>query len=341
MNPNQNLSDNDIENAGQPRQTQPITPVNTPPAGDYSHPIASEKPNKPYHKLKIILVIGLILAALIAALAIVLYVASSSTKPAQEAEQTETTEAIEPITAEETIENIAAYFKGQEKARSSITIPVKAKDKDFYTVIPDIENLKSIAGYIAASESKAQRESIEKSLDYDKFTKKLFSDGYEKTDYLADFTRDDVVCQLSVDVSKRDTDGDWVEIRCLDTKDYIEYADAQQPLVSAYSSVTSTAAQYGFVGKPVPKDGAISGYKLVEIPASSVTEQRLTTNDNLALFYQSPDKLWHYFRDRNKNVLVECENYSGEALRKAYVDQPCRERSSGEIKGVKYSGKRE
>ena len=339
MNPN--LSDNDIENAGHPAPIAPVTP-SAAPQTDYAHPLLdSAPPKKPYHALKLILIVGLAVAVAIAAIAVVLMVARSGTKPAAVTDETKKAEATQPLTADQTIKHISSYFKGKEKAKSSITIPVKAKDKDFYTVIPDIENLKSIAGYIAASESKAQRESIEKSLDYDKFTKKLFSDGDEKTDYLADFTRDDVVCQLSVDVSKRDTDGDWVEIRCLDTKDYIEYADAQQPLVSAYSSVTSTAAQYGFVGKPVPKDGAISGYKLVEIPASSVTEQRLTTNDNLALFYQSPDKLWHYFRDRNKNVLVECENYSGEALRKAYVDQPCRERSSGEIKGVKYSGKRE
>ena len=341
MNPNQNLSDNDIENAGQPRQASPIAPVSTPPAGDYSHPIASEKPNKPYHKLKIILVVGLILAALIAALAIVLYVASSSTKPAQEAEQTETTEAIEPITAEETIENIAAYFKGQEKARSSITIPVKAKDKNFYTVIPDIADLKSIAGYMPADKSTAQRESIEKSLDYDKFTKKVFSEGDDDTNYLADFTRSDVVCQLSVDISEREEKGDWVEISCLDTEDYIAYADNQQPLVSAYTAVVSTAAQYGFIGKITTKDGALTGYKLVEIPASSVIDQRMSTNDNLALFYQSPDGLWHYFRDRNRDVLVECENYNSEALRKAYADQPCRDRSSGETEAVKYSGKRE
>ena len=68
--------------------------------------------------------------------------------------------------------------------------------------------------------SKQQRESIEKSLDYDKFVKKVFSEGDEKTAYLADFTRDDVVCQLSVDPAEHDTKGDWTELRCLDVSAY-------------------------------------------------------------------------------------------------------------------------
>ena len=232
------------------------------------------------------------------------------------------------------------YFKGQEKAKTPLTIPIKVKGKNFYTVIPDVDILQSLAGYVPKEMSKQQRESIEKSLDYDKFVKKVFSEGDEKTAYLADFTRDDVVCQLSVDPAEHDTKGDWTDLRCWDVSAYTPYADAQQPLAKAYSAVTSTAAHYGFIGKPVPKDGALSGYKLVEIPVGAVTNQRMTTPDNLGMFYQMPDGLWYYFRDRNRDVYVECENFTGENQRRAYADQPCRRRSTGTIETVKYGGKR-
>lgn len=247
---------------------------------------------------------------------------------------------LDPLTAQQTIERTAVYFKGQEKAKTPLTIPIKVKGKNFYTVIPDVDILQSLAGYVSKEMSKQQRESIEKSLDYDKFVKKVFSEGDEKTAYLADFTRDDVVCQLSVDPAEHDTKGDWTELRCLDISAYTPYADAQQPLAKAYSAVTSTATHYGFIGKPVPKDGALSGYKLVEIPVGAVTNQRMTTPDNLGMFYQMPDGLWYYFRDRNRDVYVECENFTGENQRRAYADQPCRRRSTGTIETVKYGGKR-
>lgn len=338
MDPYKNLNDSDIENAG-----RPALPTPQPLGGNYPNsnvPISQDKPKDPYKWFKAAIIIGILVSVAILAMAAVLYIAQSSVKKTDTTANNTQAEHIEPITAQQTIDHIAAYFKGKEKPRSAINIPVKANGEAFYTVIPDKTDLKSIAGFVDPEKSTAQRDSIEKSLVYDKFTRKVFLEGVNNTNYLADFTRDDVVCQLSVEVAERDTAGDWVEIRCLDTSDYSAYATAQKPLVSAYTSVVSTAAQYGFVGKPVSKNGAITGYKLVEITASSVTNQRMTTTDNLALFYQSPDGVWHYFRDRNKDILVECENYNSEALRRAYADQPCRERASGAIKTVTYSGKR-
>ena len=336
------MNDSDIENAGHPGYVSPSANAAPKPLSDgkYAQPVPHQKGVRSFHALKVILISGLLLAAAIGVIAVVLLFAQSSTKRTTN-EQKKTSETkLDPLTAQQTIERTAVYFKGQEKAKTPLTIPIKVKGKNFYTVIPDVDILQSLAGYVSKEMSKQQRESIEKSLDYDKFVKKVFSEGDEKTAYLADFTRDDVVCQLSVDPAEHDTKGDWTELRCLDISAYTPYADAQQPLAKAYSAVTSTATHYGFIGKPVPKDGALSGYKLVEIPVGAVTNQRMTTPDNLGMFYQMPDGLWYYFRDRNRDVYVECENFTGENQRRAYADQPCRRRSTGTIETVKYGGKR-
>lgn len=342
MNPQRNLNDSDIENAGHPGYVSPSANAAPKPLSDgkYAQPVPHQKGVRSFHALKVILISGLLLAAAIGVIAVVLLFAQSSTKRTANEQKKAGETKLDPLTAQQTIERTAVYFKGQEKAKTPLTIPIKVKGKNFYTVIPDVDILQSLAGYVPKEMSKQQRESIEKSLDYDKFVKKVFSEGDEKTKYLADFTRDDVVCQLSVDPAEHDTKGDWTELRCLDVSAYTPYADAQQPLAKAYSAVTSTAAHYGFIGKPMPKDGALSGYKLVEIPVGAVTNQRMTTPDNLGMFYQMPDGLWYYFRDRNRDVYVECENFTGENQRRAYADQPCRRRSTGTIETVKYGGKR-
>jgi len=342
MNPQRNLNDSDIENAGHPGYVSPSANAAPKPLSDgkYAQPVPHQKGVRSFHALKVILISGLLLAAAIGVIAVVLLFAQSSTKRTANEQKKAGETKLDPLTAQQTIERTAVYFKGQEKAKTPLTIPIKVKGKNFYTVIPDVDILQSLAGYVPKEMSKQQRESIEKSLDYDKFVKKVFSEGDEKTAYLADFTRDDVVCQLSVDPAEHDTKGDWTELRCLDVSAYTPYADAQQPLAKAYSAVTSTAAHYGFIGKPMPKDGALSGYKLVEIPVGAVTNQRMTTPDNLGMFYQMPDGLWYYFRDRNRDVYVECENFTGENQRRAYADQPCRRRSTGTIETVKYGGKR-
>ena len=342
MNPQRNLNDSDIENAGHPGYVSPSANAAPKPLSDgkYAQPVPHQKGVRSFHALKVILISGLLLAAAIGVIAAVLLFAQSSTKRTANEQKKAGETKLDPLTAQQTIERTAVYFKGQEKAKTPLTIPIKVKGKNFYTVIPDVDILQSLAGYVPKEMSKQQRESIEKSLDYDKFVKKVFSEGDEKTAYLADFTRDDVVCQLSVDPAEHDTKGDWTELRCLDVSAYTPYADAQQPLAKASSAVTSTAAHYGFIGKPMPKDGALSGYKLVEIPVGAVTNQRMTTPDNLGMFYQMPDGLWYYFRDRNRDVYVECENFTGENQRRAYADQPCRRRSTGTIETVKYGGKR-
>ena len=220
MNP---LNDNDIQYAGHPEQAPRPDPLVPEPQ--------RRPPRDPFRKFRLIMIGAGFAAVLVIVVAIVVMtLARSSTVKTDEKKKTDETK-VAHLTAAETIKHVNVYFKGKEKAKSSITTPVRVKGRKFYTVVPDLDQVQSLAGYVPKDKSTSQRESIEKNMDYDGFTRKVFSEG-SRTNYLADFTRDDVTCQLSTDISQRDKLGDWMEIRCLDTKVYAEYAEAQQPVVS-------------------------------------------------------------------------------------------------------------
>ena len=328
MNP---LNDNDIQYAGHPEQAPRPDPIA--PAPHY------KPPRDPFRTFRIVMIIAGIVAvlALVVVVSVMMFARSSTSETTKEKKPDDTK--VAHLTAAETIKHVNVYFKGKEKAKSSITTPVRSKGRKFYTVVPDLDQVVSLAGYVDKDKATAQRESIEKSMDYDGFTRKVFSEG-EKTNYLADFTREDVTCQLSTDISQRGKLGDWMEIRCLDAKVYAEYAEAQQPVASVYTPLTSAAGQYGFIGKPAPTKGALAGYQLLEIPVSTVLYQRMTAPDNLGLFYQTPDRLWHYFQDRNRGVLVVCTLYNTSELHMAYADQKCQPVGGSTRDTVIYTGKR-
>ena len=183
MNPQRNLNDSDIENAGHPGYVSPSANAAPKPLSDgkYAQPVPHQKGVRSFHALKVILISGLLLAAAIGVIAVVLLFAQSSTKRTTNEQKKAGETKLDPLTAQQTIERTAVYFKGQEKAKTPLTIPIKVKGKNFYTVIPDVDILQSLAGYVPKEMSKQQRESIEKSLDYDKFVNKVFSEGDVKT----------------------------------------------------------------------------------------------------------------------------------------------------------------
>lgn len=338
MNPNEKqpqFSDSDIQNAGQP--VQPTAPTPVPEVHDYLHPI-QDKPKHVYHPKRMMLILGMVVGASLLAVVVMLVYAllpTQSSKKTQTSNQTTvTTTPVDTLSAKQAIAHVGEYFKGKEKAKTAISRPVTAPNKSFYTVVPDTAPLISLAGAIAADMSPTQLESILKSMDYDKFVKQVLADGENSTNYLADLTRNDVVCQVAVTKQKDVKADHWFEVRCLDISVYTEYANAQQTLVSLYTPLTASSVQYGFIGKPTTKASRSAGYTLAELPVGSVIDNRLTTTNRLAIFYQTADKLWHYFTDRDRDLLVECEKFNTNDLRFAYGGESCRRVKTGAVESV-------
>lgn len=323
---------------GTPAPNQPTpAPVQAFPAQqevhDYTHPIV-DKPKHQYHPKQFMLWLSILVAVCILAVVIMLLVAllppSDSKAPTKTTTQTKQSQTEKPLTAATTIAHVKEYFKGTETAKSPLLLPVQAPNTSYYTVVPDIAPLVSVAGNVAPDKGTAQLNSIIHSLEGDKFSTNVISDGTKNTNYQAYFTRSDTTCEVDL-VRPADTKADqWIEAKCLDTSVYSSYAKDQATLANLYVPLTATSVQYAFVGKPTLTPGSVSGYQRGQIQVSSVINNQTTTDGKYALYYQSPDGLWHYFIDQDNSVPVECQQYNTKDLQAAYAGVTCRDINKGQ-----------
>lgn len=306
-----------------PSVTQGATAPNQAPS--YAHP-APDKPKRTYNPKRFKLILGIVVGVCILAVAIMLAVALLQPTGQQKVtpETPKPTIPEKTVSAKTAIDHVKEYFKGDQVARTPISLPVLSTNSDFYTVIPDTAPLVSVAGEVAPDKSEAQLNSIIHSLEGDGFTQRVSSNGANQTAYLADFTRKETYCEVSVAKPADTKANHWFEARCLDMATYVDYAAAQRPLVSQYTPLTATSVQYGFVGKPAPVASKTAGYKLAELEVSIVVDSRMTSTGKFAQFYQTPDGLWHYFKDRDASAAFECDQYATDDLRAAYVGVACR-----------------
>ena len=347
MNPNQNQT----PNSSQPTQTpppplQPLSPTQPPvvplsPADfekhDYTHPIV-DTPKHIYHPKRFILWLSIAVVVSILAVATMLLIALLPPQGSKTSSDTEkpqqTSSNSKPVTAELAITHIKDQFKGTEQAKSPILRPVQAPSMAYFTVVPDTAPLISVAGEVAPSKAQAQLDSIVHSFIGDKFTKTVISDGTNSTNYQAYFTNSAAICELD-QLNTKDTKANvWIEAKCLDISVYASYAAAQQPLVTLYTPLSATSVQYGFVGKPTVTPASTAGYQRAQLQVSTIISSQMTSNGQFALYYQTPDGIWHYFNDQDNNVPIDCAQYSSKDLQSAYANTPCRNIQKGTVSTV-------
>ncbi|MGB4762390.1 MAG: hypothetical protein WBP12_03475 [Candidatus Saccharimonas sp.] len=293
--------------------------------GDYLHPI-DNGPKKVYHPKRTIIIMSILVVASLLVVGLLVLYAIRPTKIMQSAEtpdKEEKVETLEPLTASDTLKLVQVHLTNPIAAKQAITLPVVAPKKKFYTVIPEDTPVEGTSAPVTPGEvSKTQGEILKVFTD-NKFTKSERRERNDPMGYLAYFTREDVICQLTITPSSTEAEPRAFQVDCTDIAHYTEYADAQQPLASIYTPANTASTYVAFTGKPQLKPSQTAGYNLVEIPVSTVIDQRLTSTGTLALFYQSPDSLWHYFLDRDTGVAVDCSKYKQTALLYAYAGQVC------------------
>lgn len=239
-----------------------------------------------------------------------------------------------PLTAELVTKHVKEYFKGADQAKSPLLRPVQAPHMAYYTVVPDTAPLISVAGDVAADKASAQLDSIIHSLIADNLTETVVSDDTKGSNYQAYFTNDNVTCELDQINTKDPKANVWIESKCLDIATYASYAAAQQPLVSLYTPLSATSVQYGFVGKPAISAGSVAGYQRAQLQVSTVINNQMTSGGQFALYYQTPDGLWHYLTDQDNNVAMDCLQYSTKDLQSVYANTPCRDLRKGVMSTV-------
>lgn len=340
MNPNQQQPTPPQDTS--PQQTPPPMPgalpaqPTPPPEGSYSQPIP-DAPKHIYHPKQFMLALSIFVAVCLLGVVIMVLMTlmpQSSTKTKTAPADTKNNVVENPIPAELAISHVKEYFKGTETAKSALMLPVQPPDTAYYTVVPDVKPLSSVAGNVPAAKAHDQLTSIVHSLEGDKFETNVINDGAGNTNYQAYFIREDTICEVDV-VKTTDVAADqWIEAKCLDMTTYISYAKAQAPYASLYTPLTSTSVQYGFVGIPEVKAGGVAGYQTLRIQVSSVINDHLATDGQYALFYKTLDGIWHYFSDQDNQVIISCDLYNNNDIKSAYAGKTCRVNSNGSTKVI-------
>jgi len=311
-------------------------PDSVPPLGDYTHPIP-DKLKSGYHPKRFMIALGVFVGICIIGVGVMLAYAlmpQQDAKPKTDtSKDSNKTSSDSTLTAETAVKHVKEYFKGTEVAKSPIMRPVKAPNTNYYTVVSDIAPLVSVAGEIAPDKASAQIDSIVHSLDGDGFTKTVVADGAGAANYQAYFVRKDVICEADLVKPADAKANQWVEAKCLDMSTYSTYANEQAGFANIYTPLSATSVLYGFVGKATITDGSVAGYKRGKIQVSTVINDQMTTDGKFAVYYQTPDGIWHYFADQD-NVAIECEKYTTKDQQSAYSGTPCRSLKTGAMSTV-------
>lgn len=320
---------------GQIPQQQPTQPIVTTPQqtlpqttptqqADYLHPI-TDPPKHTYHPKRMILILSVAVVVSLLVVGLLVAYAIRPTKIAITEDQTndQKVEELKPLTANDTLKLVQTHLTEPTAAKQAIALPVLAPKKKFYTVIPEDTPVQGTAAAVAPGKVTSTYEAVQKVFTDNKFVELERRDLEDPIGYLAYFTREDVICQMTIAPASTEAEPRMLQVDCLDMTSYTEYADAQQPLASVYTPATTASTYVAFTGKPSLKPSQTAGYNLVEIPVSTVIDQKLTSSGTLALFYQSPDSLWHYFLDRDSGLLVDCTKYKATPVLYAYAGQTC------------------
>lgn len=326
-NKNQGLSQYEIEHGGQATPPQPPIPPAQPVAPQPGATGASgqpaPKPPRDRRKLATILFISLVLLLLLVGTAAAVLLLKK--KPAQrETAPVAKETAVPPLTAAKTIEHLRIYFKGTGIAKTAPSTPIMTKDEAYYTIVTDpaLVAATSISASLAPADAGSNLDAIRKSLNYDQFTETVLSDGASGTNFLADYTRKDVVCQALTEKSADAKADQYLEVKCLDMKAYEDLAERQEPFFKAYRAASASSASPVIIGPAKVSPSASAGYQLAEVQTANAVDPHHITSGPVAKFYTGPDNVWRFFTD-SSGVLACSIYYKSVPLTTAYLNTPC------------------
>lgn len=112
-----------------------------------------------------------------------------------------------------------------------------------------------------------------------------------------------------------------ISVTCQTANNYLATAKAQQPFYDAIkASPEASKLEKDFMLDIVqsPRPSQVIGYKTT---ATTIGGDQMFVGRAQALFYQTPDKKWHYFTSVQSSP--GCEEYSTVDLKKAYLGTQC------------------
>ncbi len=163
-------------------------------------------------------------------------------------------------------------------------------------------------------------------LSYQGLSKKNISNS--KTTFITDAYYDNAYVHCRVSVA-RPTSNFALQVACADVGAYTSSAKQMQKFHELYAKNNPHKAAASSIESIDIKDSVSMGYKIAELTIIRDNTPEGAVN---ALYYQTPDGTWNYF----KATLLEiyCEEYNTPDLKKAFIGKKCFT-TSGSISSVR------
>lgn len=238
-----------------------------------------------------------------------------------------------PLTAGMTIEYMRGFFSGTDAAKTSLSTTVSTPNRPYSTVVSDPKAVAkiSLAGMVAAKNASATLSSLRSAMTTQRYAETVLSDGVGGTNFLADYTRSETICQIVADKTQDPSASHYIEVKCLDKKQYEDLASIQEPFYKAYHAASATSASTVMIGAATITPSATAGYQLAEQQTATAVTPHKTTAGPTVKFYAAADTIWHYFTDSSS--ILNCSTYYKQpATTAAYVGTPCQNDKNQTVK---------
>lgn len=289
--------------------------------------LAAEKTKRRSRPLLTVL-LSLLLLGLGAAAAIYIY--KSFFEPKTDTVQTDQTKTVvqnDRLTAQEVIDEIKAAYPDTEVIDEPTTQPIKVAGYDYYTGTPK-DGTVGVQKSVPADQAPIDVALIGKVLTDKGLTRQSDENNNhdDRINRLTNFAHKDVVCQLDETPTMNNPAGDHLlKIACATMADYASDAKAAKPFHAALPA--NQKSELLVLGVPAEKESETAGYKLGELTLKHVHFEKVyASGDTKGLFYQTPDKTWHFFTETKD--APACSEFTTEELKKAYAGEACNEGST-------------
>lgn len=276
----------------------------------------------------LVFVAALLIAALGGAAALAVYKAYFEKPTTPSTQPIVSTPAATPkLTAKEIITLITPKLSGSSPDTGGVGAPaVKSAGYDFYVMLDRTDKQQSrVARVISGSQAAVDAANVAKVLTDKGFVEKKFTNTTTDGTTYATYTHADVACAIENTEGSIPTADHVVSVACADTATYAKNSAIIKPFAVAYlasiNDPTIDRLALLFAGQPVVKDSKTTGYKTAQLSTSSYVDGQMGIGGFQGLYYQTPDKAWHYFIGAQS--IVGCDKYNTVDLKKAFVGERC------------------
>ena len=283
-------------------------------------------PKKDHKALKIIFIILLILTVL----GVADYITFLLIKPLEPAKQLiaqqNIPQAAAPFTAASLVTEIRAKMIGDVKIETqtggnipypTFVAPVHQPDGYLFSVRPSQSS--GFASFGTSGTKVSDLKTIEDSLMSHNLKKTIQDPGTEISMYAANYSSKDIACSVNDQKPSTATEQYRAVIGCANTEDYIANAKIDSSFYDAYVANPKNDKNNLLFDVAAIKQSKTPNFKIATIGVGG--SEYGSVGGFAALFYQTPDKIWHFFTGTQNQL--PCVRFDTVDLKKAYVGESC------------------